>query len=175
MYVVLLDNGRTQLLADEVKRQALRCIRCGACLNACPVYKNVGGHTYETTYSGPIGSIISPHYLGMKEYKHLSYASSLCGACTSVCPVRIDIAEMLLLNRKESVDRGFFKPVEKLGFKIWAMAMKHRMMLNIGSGGMKAGAANTLFRSSWGKHRADMVLAPKNFNQLWRERRGTKD
>lgn len=175
MYVVLLDNGRTTLLKDEVKRQALRCIRCGACLNACPVYKNVGGHTYETTYSGPIGSIISPHYLGMKDYKHLSYASSLCGACTSVCPVRIDIAEMLLLNRKEAVDRGFFKPMEKLGFKIWTMAMKHRMMLNIGPGGAKSTAANTLFKSSWGKHRSDIKLAPKNFNQLWRERRGTAD
>lgn len=175
MYVVLLDNGRTQLLADEVKRQALRCIRCGACLNACPVYKNVGGHTYETTYSGPIGSIISPHYLGMKEYKHLSYASSLCGACTSVCPVRIDIAEMLLMNRKQAVQEGYFKSVEKLGFNVWKLAMKHRMLLNIGGGKLKSTGANLLFKSSWGKHRADIALAPKSFNQLWRERRGTQD
>jgi len=75
MYVVLLDNGRTNLLAQKEQRQALYCIRCGACLNACPVYKNIGGHTYEATYSGPIGSIITPHMAGMEEFKHLSYAS----------------------------------------------------------------------------------------------------
>ncbi len=172
MYVILLDNGRTTLLADPVKRQALKCIRCGACLNACPVYKNIGGHTYETTYSGPIGSIISPHYLGMKEFKHLSYASSLCGACTSVCPVRIDIAEILLLNRKQSVDEGYVKPIEQLGFKIWKFAMKHRIMLNLGGGKLKTIGVNLLFKGSWGKHRGDIELAPKSFNTLWKERRG---
>ena len=103
MYVILLDNGRTNLLAQKDQRQGLYCIRCGACLNACPVYKNIGGHTYETTYSGPIGSIITPHMNGMEEFKHLSYASSLCGKCTEVCPVKIDIHKMLLLNRRDAV------------------------------------------------------------------------
>src|SRR5690606_4070971 len=78
MYVVLLDNGRTDLLAQKEQRQGLYCIRCGACLNGCPIYKNVGGHTYHTTYSGPVGSLITPHLRGMEEFKHLSYASSLC-------------------------------------------------------------------------------------------------
>ncbi len=86
MVVILLDNGRTNLLAQPDKREALRCIRCGACLNVCPVYKNIGGHTYETTYSGPIGSVISPHLCGLAEHKHLSFASSLCGACTIGVP-----------------------------------------------------------------------------------------
>ncbi|MCW3081141.1 LutB/LldF family L-lactate oxidation iron-sulfur protein, partial [Segetibacter sp.] len=99
MYVILLDNGRTNLLENPKTREALYCIRCGACLNACPVYKNIGGHTYETTYSGPIGSVITPHLKDMDDYKHLSNASSLCGNCTEVCPVRINLHELLLENR----------------------------------------------------------------------------
>ncbi|HRN57513.1 MAG TPA: lactate utilization protein B, partial [Agriterribacter sp.] len=91
MYVILLDNGRTNLLANAKAREALYCIRCGACLNACPVYKNIGGHSYNTTYSGPIGSVITPHLKGFNEWKHLSYASSLCGNCTAACPVKINL------------------------------------------------------------------------------------
>src|SRR6187402_418252 len=103
MYVILLDNGRTNLLAQKDQRQGLYCIRCGACLNGCPIYKNIGGHTYNTPYSGPIGSVITPHMRGMEDFKHLSYSSSLCGACSEVCPVKIDIHKMLLLNRRDSV------------------------------------------------------------------------
>ncbi|MFX8910810.1 4Fe-4S dicluster domain-containing protein, partial [Acinetobacter baumannii] len=88
---------------NKKTREALYCIRCGACLNACPVYKNIGGHAYETTYSGPIGKVITPHLQGLDEYKHLSYASSLCGNCTEVCPVRINLHELLLDNRREAV------------------------------------------------------------------------
>ncbi|MEO8961201.1 MAG: LutB/LldF family L-lactate oxidation iron-sulfur protein [Ginsengibacter sp.] len=99
MYVILLDNNRTDILANPVQRESLYCIRCGACLNACPVYKNIGGHSYGTTYTGPIGSVISPNLNGLEEYKHLSYASSLCGACTEVCPVKINIHGLLLVNR----------------------------------------------------------------------------
>ena len=101
MYVILLDNGRTHLLEQPDFREALYCIRCGACLNACPVYKNIGGHSYETTYSGPIGKVITPHLKGMEDYQHLSYASSLCGNCTEVCPVNIRLHELLLDNRHE--------------------------------------------------------------------------
>jgi len=85
-HVILLDNHRTELLADAEQRDALHCIRCGACLNVCPIFRNVGGHTYGTTYSGPIGSVITPHLRGLQDWKHLSYASSLCGACTETCP-----------------------------------------------------------------------------------------
>ena len=104
MYVILLDNGRTNLLRKEV-RESMYCIRCGSCLNACPVYKNIGGHAYGATYSGPIGSVITPHLKGMAEFKHLSYASSLCGNCTEVCPVKINIHGMLLENRIIAVRR----------------------------------------------------------------------
>lgn len=96
MYVILLDNGRSEVLARKHQRRALSCIRCGACLNTCPVYKTIGGHAYGTTYSGPIGSVISPWLKGMNEYKHLSFASSLCGSCTEVCPVKINLHELLL-------------------------------------------------------------------------------
>ena len=98
MYVILLDNNRSNILADPKQRESLYCIRCGACLNACPVYKNIGGHTYGTTYSGPIGSVISPNLQGLDEYKHLSYASSLCGNCTEVCAVKINLHELLLIK-----------------------------------------------------------------------------
>ena len=107
MYVILLDNGRSTLLAEEKQREALYCIRCGSCLNACPVYKNIGGHAYGTTYSGPIGSIISPHFKGMEEFKHLSNASSLCGNCTEVCPINIELHSLLLYNRNEAVEKGY--------------------------------------------------------------------
>src|SRR6201999_3107090 len=115
MHVVLLDNGRTRLLADAEQRDALHCIRCGACLNVCPIFKNVGGHAYGTTYQGPIGSVITPHLRGLQDWKHLSAASSLCGACTETCPVKIDLHHHLLRNRRNAAAQ---KPVwwEKLLF-----------------------------------------------------------
>jgi L-lactate dehydrogenase complex protein LldF len=101
-HVVLLDNRRTELLADAEQRDALHCIRCGACLNVCPIFRNVGGHTYGTTYSGPVGSVITPHLRGLQEWKHLSNASSLCGACSEACPVKIDLHHHLLHNRRNA-------------------------------------------------------------------------
>jgi len=101
-HVVLLDNRRTELLADAEQRDALHCIRCGACLNVCPIFKNVGGHSYGTTYQGPIGSVITPHLRGRQNWKHLSSASSLCGACTETCPVGIDLHHHLLHNRRNA-------------------------------------------------------------------------
>lgn len=170
MYVVLLDNGRTNLLAELEKRQALNCIRCGACLNTCPVYKNIGGHSYNTTYSGPIGSVITPHLKGMEDFKHLSYASSLCGACTTVCPVRIEIHNLLLLNRKQSVDQKLNSKAESFGFKIWKRAMKSRKMMNLLGGGAKSFLLKTLFKDTWGKRRESPQLPARSFNQLWKEK-----
>ena len=101
-HLVLLDNARTRLLADPEQRDALHCIRCGACLNVCPIFKNIGGLAYGTTYQGPIGSVITPHLRGLKQWNHLSGASSLCGACTDACPVRIDLHHHLLHNRRNA-------------------------------------------------------------------------
>src|SRR5258707_11069074 len=102
-HVVLLNTHSTRLLADAEQRDALHCIRCGACLNVCPIFKNIGGHAYGTTYQGPIGSVITPHFRGLQDWKHLSGASSLCGACTEACPVKIDIHHHLLQNRRNAV------------------------------------------------------------------------
>jgi L-lactate dehydrogenase complex protein LldF len=123
-HVVLLDNGRTRLLADAEQRDALHCIRCGACLNACPVYKSIGGHSYGTTYQGPIGSVITPHLRGAGEWSHLPYASSLCGACTDVCPVRIDLHHHLLRNRRNAVAGQLDAPWQRLAFRAWLWAMQ---------------------------------------------------
>src|SRR5207253_5653617 len=124
-HVVLVDNGRSNLLADAEQREVLHCIRCGACLNICPVYRNVGGHTYGTTYQGPIGSVLTPHLAGLKQYQHLSYASSLCGACTSVCPVKIDLHHHLLHNRRNAVSRGGSKSGDRIMFRLWRSSMMH--------------------------------------------------
>ncbi|QHL87839.1 iron-sulfur cluster-binding protein [Nibribacter ruber] len=172
MYVILLDNGRTNLLAKPEQREALNCIRCGACLNVCPVYKNIGGHTYETTYSGPIGSVITPHLAGMEENKHLSFASSLCGACTSVCPVKINLHNLLLLNRKQSVDEGLVDKNEKLAFKFWVRGMKSRTMLNLAPASVKNFVLRYVQKDTWSKRREPLVAAPKSFNEMWRKQRG---
>jgi L-lactate dehydrogenase complex protein LldF len=171
MYVILLDNGRTNLLNNPIAREALYCIRCGACLNACPVYKNIGGHAYETTYSGPIGKVITPHLSGMDEYKHLSYASSLCGNCTEVCPVRINLHELLLENRHEAVMQGASTIAERIAWKIWKTASLNRTMMNIGSGRMKNWVVNKVFKG-WTAHRSDLDFSQKTFNELWKEQAG---
>jgi L-lactate dehydrogenase complex protein LldF len=170
MYVILLDNGRTNLLANPKTREALYCIRCGACLNACPVYKNIGGHSYDTTYSGPIGSIITPHLKNLKEYKHLSYASSLCGNCTEVCPVRINLHELLLENRYEAVAEGDSSVAERVAWKMWKLSSLKRSMMNMGNGNLKNKVVNNLFKG-WTKHRADLHFSEKTFNEMWKEQR----
>ena len=169
MYVILLDNGRTNLLQNPKTRESLYCIRCGACLNACPVYKNIGGHSYDTTYSGPIGSVITPHLKGINEYNHLSFASSLCGACTEACPVKINIHEILLHNRREAVIKGNSKLSERLAWQIWKRACNSRGMFNTGSYKTKNFVINKLFKG-WTYNRAPLQFSPKTFNQLWKER-----
>ncbi|HKC35866.1 MAG TPA: LutB/LldF family L-lactate oxidation iron-sulfur protein [Chitinophagaceae bacterium] len=173
MYVILLDNGRTNILANEKSRESLYCIRCGACLNACPVYKNIGGHSYETTYSGPIGSVITPHLKEMKEWKHLSYASSLCGNCTAVCAVKINLHELLLENRHEAVDEGDTSFAERTGWKLWKQAMLKRNMMNMGSRKIKNWVVNTLLKG-WKEHRSEIEFPKKSFNQLWKEKYGNR-
>ena len=169
MYVILLDNGRTHLLANEHSREALYCIRCGSCLNACPVYKNIGGHSYETTYSGPIGKVITPWLKGMHDYKHLSYASSLCGNCTQVCPVRINLHELLLDNRHQAVISGDSSLAERLAWKIWKTASMHRSMMNTGKGSFKNKVVNKLF-TKWAINHEALDFAPTTFNEQWKAR-----
>jgi len=169
MYVILLDNNRTNILKNPKQRESLYCIRCGACLNACPVYKNIGGHAYGATYSGPIGSVITPHLQGMADFKHLSFASSLCGNCTEVCAVKINLHELLLENREESVEQGHTTFTERMAWKVWKMASTKRSMMNMGNGKLKNKIVNGLFKD-WKKNRGDLDFSPKTFNEMWKEK-----
>ncbi len=169
MYVILLDNGRTNLYANEAVRRSLRCIRCGACLNTCPVYRTVGGHAYNTPYQGPIGSVISPHLQGLKDWNHLSFASSLCASCSDICPVNIDLHHLLLENRKQAVEQKSAGKAWSVMMKIWAYAMSDRLRLNrlrvLGEFGEKL---TPLFIKRE-KRRRIPKLANKTFQQWWRE------
>jgi L-lactate dehydrogenase complex protein LldF len=169
MYVILLDNGRTNILANEKQRESLYCIRCGACLNACPVYKNIGGHSYAATYSGPIGSVITPHLQGIDEWKHLSYASSLCGNCTEVCAVKINLHELLLENRHEAVEQGHSSFGEKMAWKMWKQGMLRRKWMNLANGSIKNWVVNSLVKG-WKEYRGEMKFPQKSFNELWKEK-----
>ena len=170
MYLVLLENNRSEILKHEEQRLALPCIRCGACLNACPVYKNIGGHTYATTYSGPIGSVITPHLKGMKDYKHLSFASSLCGKCSEVCPVKIPLHELLLNNRNESVEAGYSKSMDKISMYGMSRTLSKRKRMDFFSAGMKNLALQMFFKKIWGHHRELPKVAKKSFRAMWMER-----
>lgn len=177
-HIVLLDNRRTVILADPEQRDALHCIRCGACLNVCPVFKNVGGHTYGTTYPGPIGSVITPHLRGLQSWKHLSAASSLCGACTDACPVKIDIHHHLLRNRRNAARK---KPVwwERILFAGYIVLMRsprlYRLGLRLGRIGQKfhplvEGTRLDPLRA-WTATRALPPLAKTSFREQWKARR----
>ncbi len=176
-HVVLLDNRRTELLADAEQRDALHCIRCGACLNVCPIFRNVGGHTYGTTYSGPIGSVITPHLRGLQDWKHLSYSSSLCGACSEVCPVKIDLAHHLLQNRRNaSAQKASF--AWKMGFKMFAFvfnrSMLYRLVAPLGRIGQKFHPIIKGTRLdpaySWTRTRETPKIARETFKEWWRKR-----
>jgi len=174
MYVILLDNNRTNILKNPKQRESLYCIRCGACLNACPVYKNIGGHSYGATYSGPIGSVITPHLQGMEDFKHLSFASSLCGNCTEVCAVKINLHELLLENRSESVQEGHTTFTERMAWKIWKTASTNRALMNLGNGKLKNRVVNGLFKD-WKKNRGELNFSAKTFNEMWKERFKTRN
>ena len=179
-HVVLLDNGRSELLADAEQRDVLHCIRCGACLNACPVYKTIGGHAYGTTYQGPIGSVLTPHLRG-PQFDHLAYASSLCGACTSVCPVKIDLHHHLLHNRRNATHHPG-KGAERVAFRMWSWAMRGPRRYRLAARAMRAGAgalrmlglAGTRLdpARAWTQYRSAIEVPRKSFRQLWREHAG---
>jgi len=183
-HVVLVDNGRSELLADLEQREVLYCIRCGACINACPVFRNIGGHAYGVTYPGPIGAVLEPRLLGLPEYQHLSFASSLCGACTDVCPVHIELHHHLLQNRRNAIRAGTHPARERLGMKVWrwimSSARRFRFFGWLGRTAMRVihglgleGTALDPMRP-WTKARAAPVMPRESFRAMWRQQNGVR-
>src|SRR5215213_4428135 len=177
-HLILMDNGRSRLLGTEFE-EALYCIRCGACLNVCPVYRQTGGHAYGSTYSGPIGAVITPLLKGHKEAKDLPHASSLCGACWEACPVGIPLHDLLLKLRNQQVEEGLASKAQEIAFKGFESTMKRPVLYKISS---RAGrlAQKPLLRdgsvrplpgplSAWTDSRDLPPLAGKSFRELWRE------
>jgi len=166
LHILLLDNGRSRMLAHPVTRQSLACIRCGACLNVCPVYQQVGGHAYGSVYPGPIGAVITPQLMGIEKTSQLPYASSLCGACREVCPVKIDIPRLLLHLRGEISERKG-SAAERLVFKLWA-----RVMMSPALYKMSAVAGRLLQRvvpvsKAWTSGRDLRPIESRSFHELW--------
>ena len=177
LHIVVLDNGRSRMLASPVTRQALACIRCGACLNACPVYRQIGGHAYGSVYPGPIGAVLSPQLFGLARSAALPYASSLCGACRDVCPVKIDIPALLLHLRAQVVAGRVGEPrsLERLAFRIYtAVMVRPRLFAWL----MRAVRSLRIMPplGAWTKWRDLRPLAPQSFRELWqaglRDQRG---
>ncbi len=173
-YVLLLDNGRTKLLADRGKRQSLYCLRCGACLNACPVYRKIGGHSFPWVYSGPIGAIITPQFKGVMHEPGLPFASSLCGACSEVCPVKIDIPQVLLDLRsdvKKAETRDKQNRFEKLGYRMFAWMMSHpRVFAWAGRIGRRMPVVPIGPVKAWTSQRALPPMPRKAFRDMWSRR-----
>jgi L-lactate dehydrogenase complex protein LldF len=184
VHLVLLDNGRSQAYADEQLRATLQCIRCGACMNHCPIYARIGGHAYGTTYPGPIGAIISPHLLGLAATADLATASTLCGACGEVCPVRIPIPQLLIRLRTEAnrnPDEQVAHPLRGQGAKF---SRGERLVWRFWSGAFARPAVYRLFRWAatrlraltpanqlgWTEHRMPLKPAPRSLADLLRER-----
>jgi L-lactate dehydrogenase complex protein LldF len=173
LHIVLLDNGRSRMLAHPVTRQSLACIRCGACLNSCPVYQQIGGHAYGAVYPGPIGSVITPQLVGIEKTAQLPYASSLCGACREVCPVKIDIPRLLLHLRGEiSARQSTGRRRERFAFKLWAMIMTRPWLYE------KTAIAGRLFQrwfafpvKGWTSGRDLRPIEAESFREHWRRTR----
>jgi L-lactate dehydrogenase complex protein LldF len=178
LHVVIMDNGRTSILRGP-NRESLYCLRCGACLNVCPIYQNIGGHAYGWVYPGPIGAVLTPLFVGLDEAHHLPRASTLCGACREACPVKIDIPHLLLNLRHDLVEQRHTHWSERLLFAIWAHIMQHPR-LYAGAMRLARWAQKPLLRQGWitklppplhgwTQSRDLKAVAPASFRQRWQQ------
>src|SRR5688500_4458592 len=181
-HLVLMDNGRTEILASEEYRETLRCIRCGACLNACPIYRKIGGHAYGSVYPGPIGALITPLFQGLGNFKDLPQASSLCGACYEACPVKINIPRHLINLRRDIVDTHLNSWFERKVYRTWAWAMGSSLLystigkfqkLDLRRRADEDGWITKLPKvaAGWTQIRDMPAPAAKTFHQLWKRRK----
>ena len=183
VHLILLDNGRTQAYADSELRATLQCIRCGACMNHCPVYVRIGGHAYGTTYPGPIGAIISPHMHGLNTTYPLAFASTLCGACAEVCPVKIPITDILVRLRNEAQAqpdsqnaalRGSGSArtvVASAAWSAWAQVYSKLRLYKLASWFMSRGRAlSPSEQGAWTRSRTALLPAPRRLRDLLKDR-----
>jgi L-lactate dehydrogenase complex protein LldF len=178
-HVVLLDNGRSTMLGSEFQ-DMLRCIRCGACMNHCPVYQEVGGHAYGWVYPGPMGAVLTPSLVGVDKAGHLPNASTFCGRCESVCPMRIPLPRMMRHWREREFERHLSSKVARYGLGIWAFFARHprlyRLAARVGIGVLgKLGASKGRFRrlplaGGWTEHRDFPAPETRTFHQQWQKR-----
>jgi L-lactate dehydrogenase complex protein LldF len=179
LHIVLVDNGRSRLLGSEEHRRSLRCIRCGACLNTCPVYRRSGGYSYQATVPGPIGSVLGPAH-DARKHADLPYASSLCGSCTDVCPVKIDLHHQLLAWRREITQRGLLPLPKRLAMKAAGVVLRYTWLYRA-AGALARWLIPKLPRwlvynrfNAWGRQRELPPLPAKSFRRLYRERHGQR-
>ena len=180
-HLILLDNGRSQILGDPEYREVLRCIRCGACLNVCPVFRSIGGHAYNSVYPGPIGALLSPLMFGLERYKDLPQATSLCGACGEACPVKIDIPRLLISLRRDMVNRRVSGKLERLIYRLWAWGLQSSFLYRV-IGALqrwdlrrRADADGWIARlpklaAGWTAQRDMPAAARRSFHNIWKDR-----
>lgn len=186
LHIILLDNGRSRVLGGEVA-EILYCIRCGACLNACPVYREIGGHAYGSVYSGPVGAVLTPALEGIAQWSALPQASTLCGMCKQVCPVQIDIPRMLLVERAQATHAGKMAWWLRLGLHLYAFTATKPALYRLAAGGARLGSRvlgapqqGWIKKlppplNAWTKTRDFPAFAQKSFRAQWEARRARKD
>lgn len=168
IFVILLDNGRRKLLKNPETNSALYCIKCGACMNVCPVYQTIGGHAYNSVYPGPIGSILTPTMSAFCNGNDLAFGSSLCGACSEICPVKINIHHTLLWIRNQAVEKNYTPFIEKLLFRIWRIVMQNVFLFNLSSKIMHFLQPLMLQDGGWSVSKNIPKLANKSFHEIWK-------
>lgn len=171
LYVILLDNGRSQLLSDHEQRSVLNCIHCMACNRSCPVSLFSGDKASGTVYTGPYGALVSYHIEQNEDLRHLAFASTLCSKCNDVCPMNIDISSFLTYSRRNAVENKKVSKTENLTIYLWKNAVMKRSNMDKGGAKVKGFMFKQILRKAWGNKREMPLVAPKSFNQLWRERK----